>query len=114
MSEVPLYFGRPASGQTEPARAGAHGARPVHLIITMIQWIRTSRLSIKKSLSAGPRRADAGAATRWCYLRGVSVLWLRYGEATIANSTLNMTPYFPPQAFGGQTQARLVLHDVGP
>ena len=29
-----------------------HGARPVHLIITMIKWIRTSRLSIKKTLSA--------------------------------------------------------------
>ena len=29
----------------------SHGARPVHLIITMIKWIRTSRLSIKKSLS---------------------------------------------------------------
>ena len=28
-----------------------HGARPVHLIITMIKWIRTSRLSIKNSLS---------------------------------------------------------------
>jgi len=26
-----------------------HGARPVHLIITMIQWIRTSRLPIKHS-----------------------------------------------------------------
>ena len=30
-----------------------HGARPVHLTITMIKWIRTSRLSINKSLSAG-------------------------------------------------------------
>ena len=28
----------------------SHGARPVLLIITMIQWIRTSRLSTKKSL----------------------------------------------------------------
>ena len=28
-----------------------HGARPVHLIITMIKWIRTSGLSIKKFLS---------------------------------------------------------------
>ena len=28
-----------------------HGARPVHLIITMIKWIRPSRLSIKNSLS---------------------------------------------------------------
>ena len=25
----------------------SHGARPVHLIISMIEWIRTSRLSIK-------------------------------------------------------------------
>ena len=29
----------------------SHGARPVHLTITMIKWIRTSRLSIKNSLS---------------------------------------------------------------
>ena len=29
----------------------SHGARPVHLIITMMKWIRTSRLSIKNSLS---------------------------------------------------------------
>ena len=28
-----------------------NGARPVHLIITMIKWTRTSRLSIKNSLS---------------------------------------------------------------
>jgi len=31
----------------------SHGARPVHLIITMMKWIRTSRLSIKNSLSVG-------------------------------------------------------------
>jgi len=30
----------------------SHGARPVYLIITMIKWIRTSRLSIRNSLSA--------------------------------------------------------------
>jgi len=30
----------------------SHGARPVHLIITMIKWIQTSRLSIKTPLSA--------------------------------------------------------------
>jgi len=36
----------------------SHGARPVHLIITMmkwIKWIRTSRLSIKNSLFDGGR-----------------------------------------------------------
>ena len=32
-----------------------HGARPIHPIITMIKWTRTSRLSIKNSLSAGKR-----------------------------------------------------------
>ena len=31
--------------------SNSHGARPVHLIITMIKWIRTSRLSIQNSLS---------------------------------------------------------------
>ena len=30
--------------------SNSHGARPVHLIITTIKWIRTSRLSIKNSL----------------------------------------------------------------
>ena len=42
-------------------QANSHGARPAHLIITMIKWIRTSRLSIKNSLSlaelgSGPAR----------------------------------------------------------
>ena len=32
----------------------SHGARPVHLISTMIKWFRTSRLSIQNSVSAGP------------------------------------------------------------
>ena len=31
--------------------SNSHGARPVHLIITMIKWIWTIRLSIKNSLS---------------------------------------------------------------
>jgi len=31
--------------------SNSHGARLVHLIITMIKWIRASRLSIKNSLS---------------------------------------------------------------
>jgi len=36
----------PGKGNLTP-----HGARPVHLIITMITWIRTSRLSRKNPLS---------------------------------------------------------------
>jgi len=44
--------------------SNSHGARPVHLIITMIKWIRNSRLSIKNSLSMGahPRSGSDGDA----------------------------------------------------
>ena len=37
---------RPGKGNSN-----SHGARPVHQIISMMKWIRTSKLSIKKSLS---------------------------------------------------------------
>ena len=40
-----------------PRTLNSHGARPVHLIITMIKSIRTSRLSIKNSLS-NPQAED--------------------------------------------------------
>ena len=48
----------PSSEPLHIHRVHAHldhdvGARPVHLIITMIKWIRTGRLSIKNSLFAG-------------------------------------------------------------
>ena len=39
--------------------SNSRGARPVHLIITMMKWTRTSRLSTNNSLSA--RRAAPGA-----------------------------------------------------
>ena len=45
----------PGKGDSNP-----HGVRPVHLIITMIKWIRTSRLSIKNSLSLGRAGAVLG------------------------------------------------------
>ena len=38
----------------------SHGARPVHLVITMIKWIWTSRLSIKNCLSREGRRRGGG------------------------------------------------------
>ena len=47
--------GRPEV-RRQPAHKGnsnPHGARPVHLIITMIKWVRTRRLSIKNSLYCG-------------------------------------------------------------
>jgi len=39
-------IGLPGKGNSN-----SHGARPVHQIISMIHWIRTSRLAIKNSLS---------------------------------------------------------------
>jgi len=39
-----------AAAVTKSGKAGKlprYGARPIHLIITMIKWIRTRRLSIK-------------------------------------------------------------------
>jgi len=41
------------------------GARPVHLIISMIKWIRTSRLTIKNSIS--PPRSSARRRSRTCH-----------------------------------------------
>jgi len=37
--------------------SNSHGARPVHLIITMLEWIRTRRLSLKNSLPGPHSRA---------------------------------------------------------
>ena len=43
--------------------SNSHGARPVHLIIAMMKWIQTSRLSIKNSLSLCICRAAV-----FCYI----------------------------------------------
>jgi hypothetical protein len=50
-------FGRGLPGQ---GNSNSHGARPVHLIITMIKWIRTTRLSINSSLSLNAGEFEAG------------------------------------------------------
>jgi len=45
----------------EKGNSKSHGARPVHLIITMIKWIRTSRLSIRRLW----RGRECGGRTAW-------------------------------------------------
>ena len=48
----PPRWVRPVVSKVDVRLPGkGNGARPVHLIITMIKWIRTSRLSIKNSFS---------------------------------------------------------------
>ena len=44
---VPVHFDAKLPGEGE---WNSHGARPVHLIITMIKWIWTSGLSMENSL----------------------------------------------------------------
>ena len=57
----------------------SHGARPVHLVISMMEWIRTSRLSIQNSLSVeavsreegvNTVQSHSGHPTRGCIHRG--------------------------------------------
>jgi len=67
MSEVPLVgpvfdLGSRKVDVRLPGKgnSNSHDTRPVHLIITMIKWIRTIRLSIKNSLP--PRHSGASGA----------------------------------------------------
>ena len=45
--------------------SNCRGARPVHLIITMIKWIRASRLSIKNSLYIPVRVSSVSVLQVW-------------------------------------------------
>ena len=66
----------------------SHGARPVHLIITMIKWIRIIRLSIKNSLSEGIYRIGAKRVVTATY--GICIL-----QGYLAHKKLP-TPLRPP------------------
>jgi len=50
--------------QTGAAPPNSHGARSVRLIITMIKWTRTSRLTMKKSLSGAGGDEDGAGVDR--------------------------------------------------
>ena len=67
MSEVPLQASCLSVNRNVDIRqpgkgnSNSHGARPVHQIISTIQWIRTSRLSIKNSLLVSDRPGAFGS-----------------------------------------------------
>jgi len=54
--------GSRGSGGVQEGSGGlnSHDARPAHLIITTVKWIRTSSLSIQNSLSLHPAGASHG------------------------------------------------------
>ena len=52
--------------------SNSHGARPVHLIITMIKWIRTSRLSIAQAAELPEYQREVVHALFWgVWIRGL-------------------------------------------
>ena len=51
LSRVVKYYRKVDVRLPGKGNSNSHSARPVHLIITTIKWIRTSRLSIQNSLS---------------------------------------------------------------
>ena len=56
-------------------KSNFNGATPVHPIITMIKWIRTSRLSIKLSVSLGQVKStrQEPCRTGWVRCQGFTV-----------------------------------------
>ena len=65
-----------------------NGARPVHLITTMIKWIRTSRLSTKDSLSQPPNQSG-GPTPPW--LTGSPCTSATYPESYISHTQCRMS-----------------------
>ena len=63
--------------------SNSHGARPVLLIITMIKWIRTSRLAIKNSFSGEPR-----------YTHGRHGQFVFINRTTSLTESSSLTPYW--------------------
>ena len=71
--------------------SNSHGARPVHLIITMIKWIRTSRLSINNSLSLRVRHAGAGLSHNLSTIRRLAQTRKRLSSSDLSARQLFRT-----------------------
>jgi len=94
-----LASSTPLAGTLTPL-AGTHAARPVHQIISMMKWIRTSRLSIKNSLPAemASRNYEIGAMSEAKRAVVYVQVWhTGYGSGDSklrpATYTLHPTPY---------------------
>ena len=86
----------------EKANANSHGARPVHHIISMIKWFRTSRLPIKNSLSLQLVSIVHARAGRG----GSGWLWRHYQKREERQPATSWLPRTRPRA---NTTARLVV-----
>ena len=86
----------PGKGNSE-----SHGARPVHLIITILMWIRASRLSMMNSLpgvlcvSLPPRRLQVSLTRVVAFCRPAthtSLSWDLSGRGTTRAEDAQQTP----------------------
>ena len=57
--------------------SNSHGERPVHIIITMISWIRTSKLPIKNSLSVQVARSVDDPTMKKIFATGMFLLGIK-------------------------------------
>jgi len=78
--------------------SNSHGARPVHLIITMIKWFRTSRLSIKNSLTFVGTRSGTPALLTFCRTWSrVQGLGFYYLESAVSGSGFRVQAQTTPE-----------------
>ena len=96
------------SGKENP---DSHGARPVHQIISMVNWIRTSRLSINNSLSPAPRASDQTLAPDegiWAATDAVenATIFSNDNIETFLQAQCDAEPGRPPQT---AANSRLIL-----
>ena len=70
--------------------SNSHGARPVHLITTMIKWIWASRLSIKNSLSPHPPGSSVALT-----VRAVIAMLQCMRRGPLSRSLIESFPPFP-------------------
>ena len=106
------------------------GARSVHLILTIMKWIRTSGLSTKNSLSADVQRdvcvdetdassaIRAGAAPLMLSGRGFrfSVEWLRRGgvqRTNTSHSAVSLAPWILQTRLAAAKQIRHIQESQG-
>ena len=79
-------FGLRVPRECGQGNSNSHGARPLHQIMTMVEWIRTSRLSIKNSLSLHFRRWMS-AARKWRSTGGTERPGTKAGTGTAYHPT---------------------------
>ena len=98
--------------------SNSHGSRPVHLIITMIKWIWTSMMPIRKSLTMslltdpGPPFGSVRRLIDYCITQIKYRCFSRSACARVALETGLTETYFPKKRLGGYLESRRCSKDT--